>query len=81
VPGPRRRRGGARLQAGLDGTVFRSPPDGFSEGLLDGVPVPCSSGEQQLRFRRGYAHRDEDRHDLALLASGLASTAWTSGCP
>jgi lincosamide nucleotidyltransferase A/C/D/E len=75
---------GHGLQAGLDGAVFRYPPGGFRTGLLDGVPVPCLAAEQQLRFRQGYAHRDEDRHDLALLAPlapGLPSPSWTSGCP
>ena len=75
---------GHGLQAGLDGAAFHYPPDGLSTGRLAGVAVPCLSGEQQLRFRQGYAHRDEDRHDLALLgqpAPGLSSPSWRSGCP
>ena len=59
---------------------FRYPPGAFSTGRLDGVPVPCLSGQQQLRFRQGYAHRDEDRHDLVQLAR-LPSPTWTNGCP
>jgi lincosamide nucleotidyltransferase A/C/D/E len=54
-------------QAGPDGGHFDYPRDGFVAGSIGGVRVPCLSVEQQLRFHTGYAPRDDDRHDLALL--------------
>ena len=59
---------GHGVQEGLDGEVFRYPPDAFTEGRVDGTVVPCLSRRQQLRFHPGYALREADRHDLRLLA-------------
>ena len=59
---------GDGVQAGLDGAVFHYPSAAFTTGSLRGVAVPCLSREQQVRFRQGYAPREVDRHDLALLA-------------
>jgi lincosamide nucleotidyltransferase A/C/D/E len=58
---------GSGLQSGAGGPSFRYAPDGFTAGSLDGVLIPCLSAAQQLEFRRGYAHRPVDHHDLALL--------------
>jgi len=54
-------------QAGLDDVVFDYPAGCFTVGCVDGREVACLDAEQQLRFHAGYAHRDIDRHDVALL--------------
>lgn len=59
--------GGAGVQSGFDGDVFRYAADGFTTGWIDGRRVPCLSAAQQLRFREGYEPREVDRHDIALL--------------
>jgi lincosamide nucleotidyltransferase A/C/D/E len=58
---------GSGVQSGRDGAPFTYAADGFTEGRIGGVPVPCLSVEQQLRFREGYELRDVDRHDIPLL--------------
>jgi lincosamide nucleotidyltransferase A/C/D/E len=60
---------GVGRQADLDGGHFEYPAGCFTVGRIGGEPVPCLSADQQRRFRRGYALRDADRHDLALLAA------------
>jgi lincosamide nucleotidyltransferase A/C/D/E len=60
---------GDAVQAGLDGAVFRYPPDGFVAGVIGGVRVDCLSRELQVASHTGYELRDVDRHDLAVLAS------------
>ena len=60
---------GTGHQADLSGGSFVYPPTAFATGVLAGVPVSCLSAAQQLRFRAGYALRDVDRHDIALLKS------------
>lgn len=54
-------------QADVDGGHFDYPPEAFAEGMLGGVPVPCLSREQQVRFHRGYEPRPTDVHDLQQL--------------
>jgi lincosamide nucleotidyltransferase A/C/D/E len=46
---------------------FRYPPSGFARGLIDGRAVGCLSVAQQLAFHSGYAPRDHDVADIALL--------------
>ncbi len=58
---------GSATQAGLGGESFQYAPDGFASGTIDGLPVPCLSREQQLRFRTGYELRPVDVHDIRLL--------------
>jgi lincosamide nucleotidyltransferase A/C/D/E len=62
---------GSGVQAGLNGSSFEYPSDGFATGAIDGRMVPCLSVALQLRFREGYPPRDVDVHDVALL-TGLA---------
>jgi lincosamide nucleotidyltransferase A/C/D/E len=59
-------------QADGEGGWFEYAPGGFTTGRIGGHVVPCLSAEQQLRFRRGYALRDVDRHDIALLVAASA---------
>lgn len=54
-------------QPDLDGGYFDYPLPAFTEGLLDGVRLPCLTRDQQLRFRRGYPQRSVDVHDVHLL--------------
>lgn len=58
---------GSGVQTGLDGEQFLYAADGFTQGRIGGVAVPCLGVEQQLRFREGYEPRDVDRHDVPLL--------------
>lgn len=60
--------GGDAVQAGLDGTTFRYPAEGFTHGVIGGVRVACLSRDLQVAFHSGYPPRDVDRHDLAVLA-------------
>ena len=46
---------------------FRYPPSGFGQGVIDGRAVDCLSVAQQLTFHNGYAPRDHDLLDIALL--------------
>jgi lincosamide nucleotidyltransferase A/C/D/E len=39
----------------------------FTEGSIDGRPVPCLSAELQLLLHNGYSQREVDNHDVALL--------------
>jgi lincosamide nucleotidyltransferase A/C/D/E len=59
-------------QADGKGGWFEYPPGAFTMGRIGGHVVPCLSAEQQLRFRSGYAVRDVDRHDIALLVAATA---------
>ncbi len=67
------------MQAGLAGEGFRYAADGFTTGRIGGVPVPCLSAEQQLRFREGYEPREVDRHDIRLLRSALGEPGGEAG--
>ena len=58
---------GSGVQTGLGGGSFHYAADGFSVGTIEGVPIPCLSVDQQLRFREGYEPRPVDVHDIALL--------------
>lgn len=58
---------GHGVQAGLNGTVYRYPPEGFTVGHLTGTEVPCLTRDLQLAHHQGYEPRDIDRHDLAVL--------------
>jgi lincosamide nucleotidyltransferase A/C/D/E len=60
-------------QAGLDGVVFDYPAGCLATGRVGGRAVACLDVDQQLRFHAGYAHRDVDRHDVALLRELLAA--------
>ena len=60
---------GAGRQAGLDGTSFDYPADGFTSGFIGGRSVPCLSVRQQLIFHGGYAPRAHDVADIELLRS------------
>ena len=43
----------------------------FTEGSIDGQPVPCLSAELQLLLHNGYPQREADNHDVALLRAYL----------
>lgn len=43
----------------------------FTEGSIDGRPVPCISAELQLLLHKGYPQREADNHDVALLRAYL----------
>jgi lincosamide nucleotidyltransferase A/C/D/E len=43
----------------------------FTEGRVDGRPVPCLSAELQLLLHTGYPQREIDNHDVALLRAYL----------
>ncbi len=58
---------GHRYQAGLSGERFRYPAGCFVPGSIRGRPVRCLSATQQVEWHQGYALRDTDRADLALL--------------
>ncbi len=53
---------------GTDADGIRQP---FAEGSIDGRPVPCLSAELQLLLHKGYAQRQADDHDVALLHAYL----------
>jgi lincosamide nucleotidyltransferase A/C/D/E len=55
---------------GADVGGVRQP---FTEGSIDGQPVPCLSAELQLLLHNGYPQREADNHDVALLRAYLAS--------
>jgi lincosamide nucleotidyltransferase A/C/D/E len=60
---------GWQLGASPDGSDCPYPAEGFGEGrILDRV-VPCLTPELQLEHHGGYAPRDQDRMDMARLAS------------
>ena len=55
--------------ASPDGSDCPYPAEGFGEGrILDRV-VPCLTPELQLEHHGGYAPREQDRMDMARLAS------------
>jgi lincosamide nucleotidyltransferase A/C/D/E len=54
-------------QAGPNGSHFDYPAAAFTHGAIGGVPVPCLSRRQQLRFHQGYEPRAVDLHDLQIL--------------
>ena len=58
-------------QSGGDGRFFEYPPDGFVDGTIDGVSVPCLSAEQLVRFHLGYEPLDHDRQDMAVVRDRL----------
>jgi lincosamide nucleotidyltransferase A/C/D/E len=43
----------------------------FTEGSIDGRPVPCLSAELQLLLHEGYPQREVDNQDVALLRTYL----------
>jgi len=59
---------GCGRQADGEGGCFEYPAGGFTVGQIAGRAVPCLTAELQVRFRRGYALRDVDLHDLALVS-------------
>ncbi|MFD7713423.1 nucleotidyltransferase domain-containing protein [Streptomyces sp. NPDC059786] len=65
---------GVGRQADLQDGYFLYPQGAFTVGRIRGRTVPCLSVAQQLAFRRGYALRDVDHHDIALLR-GLDGTS------
>ncbi|BDZ47681.1 nucleotidyltransferase domain-containing protein [Naasia aerilata] len=66
---------GSGVQRGHGGTEFSYAADGFAEGVIEGVRVPCLSAAQQLRFREGYEPRPVDHHDVPLLRALLTPPA------
>jgi lincosamide nucleotidyltransferase A/C/D/E len=60
---------GSAWQAGLDGTRFEYPTGAWTTGSIAGRDVLCLTAAHQRALRAGYAHREQDRHDLAVLAS------------
>lgn len=70
---------GVGRQADLQGGHFVYPSGAFTVGSLQDRTIPCLSVSQQLAFRRGYALRDVDHHDIALLR-GLGQLRQDSAC-
>jgi lincosamide nucleotidyltransferase A/C/D/E len=58
---------GSARQAALGGGWHEFPRSYFTAGTLGGVTVPCVSLEAQRLFHSGYALREVDTYDLALL--------------
>jgi lincosamide nucleotidyltransferase A/C/D/E len=58
---------GSGTQPGLNGTVFEYPAGCSTTGQIAGRTVDCLTAAQQLTFRRGFAWREVDHHDVALL--------------
>ena len=58
---------GSGWQSGLDGTRFDYPAGAWTRGRIAGQDVPCLTAAMQRELRSGYAHREQDRHDLAVL--------------
>ena len=63
---------GSAVQASLGSTDFCYSCDAFTTGCIAGRTVDCLTAQQQLAFRQGYAWRDRDYHDVAVLRR------WTS---
>jgi lincosamide nucleotidyltransferase A/C/D/E len=59
--------GSAEQSSLTPGEPFHYPASCFVTGTILGVTVPCLSAAQQLHFHQGYAPRERDLHDLALL--------------
>jgi SAM-dependent methyltransferase len=55
---------GGGNQAQPNGTVFRYPPEGFTEGSIGGRPVRCISAEVQVLCHLGYEPKSKDIHDV-----------------
>jgi lincosamide nucleotidyltransferase A/C/D/E len=58
---------GAGVQQGFDGIVYSYPADGFANGTIAGVRVPCLSAALQAEFHSGYELKEKDRRDVDLL--------------
>jgi len=58
---------GGGVQTHQDGSAFRYPPEGFTEGGILGRPVPCISAKIQLACHLGYEPDEKDLHDVHLL--------------
>ena len=71
--------GGGRtgIQQGMDGTDFRYPAADLTTGRINDRALPCISVRLQIHFHCGYEPRDQDRHDLELLA-GLERPSWAA---
>lgn len=64
---------GVGRQPGDEGRVFEYPPNGFGQGTIAGVDVPCLTADQLVRFHLGYEPLDHDRRDMALLRDRLGA--------
>jgi lincosamide nucleotidyltransferase A/C/D/E len=59
---------GSAVQSSLEADrPFRYPARCFVTGCIGGTAVPCLSAEQQAYFHQGYAPKERDQHDMALL--------------
>lgn len=58
---------GDGIQQGLDGEEFVHASADRTVGRIAGREVVVASADRQRRLRTGYALRDVDRHDLAML--------------
>ena len=65
---------GRGWQAGLDDTRFEYPADVWTTGCIAGREVICLTAAKQRELHAGYTHREQDRHDLAVL-DGLEENA------
>jgi lincosamide nucleotidyltransferase A/C/D/E len=54
-----------------DGADITDVGHPFTEGSIDGRPVPCLSADLQLLLHSGYPQREIDNHDVALLRAYL----------
>ena len=60
--------------ASPDGSDCPYPPEGFTEGHILDIVVPCISPELQLEHHSGYEPRNRDRQDMALLSGRFGLT-------
>lgn len=58
---------GHGVQAGPDGAELHHRAESFTLGTIRGYDVPCLTASHQRDLHRGYAHREQDLHDLAQL--------------
>jgi lincosamide nucleotidyltransferase A/C/D/E len=58
---------GSAVQASLGSADFYYPSAAFTTGCIAGRTVDCLTAQQQLAFRQGYAWRNRDYHDVAVL--------------
>jgi lincosamide nucleotidyltransferase A/C/D/E len=58
---------GRGRQEGFDGEYFEYLPEDFITGHIGDLRVRCLTAARQLQLHSGYAPRDADLHDLALL--------------
>jgi lincosamide nucleotidyltransferase A/C/D/E len=64
--------GGGAVQALVDGSTWRYPPEILSgTGVIGGLSVPCLSAEGQLLTHAGYEPDEGDLADIALLRDRL----------